>query len=172
MAQVLAQIKTRRLPPVKAEEPKTEIRADFMTLGGSIILAVTIVVSLVFIFSLATQIVEGLQFVILSILAIACWLYLINRFSERFRLTDGTLEFSASLGRTQRFRLEEITALRLIDFGWTMNGDRFALEIGVDDHEKPLQIGLGPCWRRHELTAFVRTVGRTLEEMPETLSTP
>jgi len=172
MAQVLAQIKTRRPSPAKDEEPKTEVRADFMTLGGSVILAVTIVVSLVFVFSLATQTVQGLQFAILAILALACWLFLINRFSERFRLTEQTLEFSASLGRTQHFRLEEITAMRLIDFGWTLNGDRYALEVGMEDHDKPLRIGLGPCWRRHELTAFVRTVGRALEEMSPGPSTP
>lgn len=142
----------------------TEVRADFISLGGGVILAVTIIATLFLVFSLLIPKVEPLQLVIMAILALACWIYAVNRFFERFRLVDGVLEFNMALGRSQKFKLEQVTALRLTDLGWSLNGDFYILEIGIAERSQPIQIGLGPCWRRRDLTSFIATVGRLLEK--------
>ncbi|MDD5726173.1 MAG: hypothetical protein PHC53_02040 [Patescibacteria group bacterium] len=164
MPSVIADVKVERDPPPKPEEHVTEIRANFISLGGGVVLAITIVATLFLVFSLLIPMVGTLQLAIIAILALACWVYTINRFSERFRLVDGTLEFNVALGRSQKFQLEQVTALRLTDFGWSLNGDFYVFEISVAERSQPIQIGLGPCWRRQDLTAFIDTVGRFLEK--------
>lgn len=140
-----------------------EIKADFMTLGGGLILAVTIVATLFLIFSLLVPVVDRLQLAIIVLLAGACWLYLVNRFSEKLKLGENHLEFDTALGRKQVFNLDEIMGLRLTDLGWSLNGNFYILEISVYDKRRPLQIGLGPCWRRAELSAFIGAIGKKLE---------
>ncbi|MHB8830832.1 MAG: hypothetical protein ACYC44_01850 [Patescibacteria group bacterium] len=164
MPEVIADVKVERDPPQKVEEHVTEIRANFISLGGGVILAITIVATLFLVFSLLIPMVAPLQLAIIAILALACWIYAINRFSERFRLIDGDLEFNIALGRSQKFKLEQVTALRLTNLGWSLNGDFYVLEIGLAERNQPIQIGLGPCWRRQDLTAFIDTVGRSLEK--------
>lgn len=163
MSQVLAEVRTTRQIKQEIQKLTPEIKADFMTLGGAIILAITISVSLFLLFSLMLPAIDGLQLAIIAILTLTCWLYLVNRFSEKLKLENKILEFKAALGRAQRFDLEDIAALRLTDLGWSLNGDFFILEVEVNEG-RPMQIGLGPCWRRADLSAFVRTVGRALEE--------
>lgn len=164
MPQVLTELQVDRS---KISEPETEkamtVKADFMTLGGGLILAVTIIATLFLIFSLLVPMVEKLQLVIIAILTGACWLYLVNRFSEGFKLKEEQLEFDTALGRRQVFKLNEIIGLRLTDLGWSLNGDFYILEISVAEKRRPVQIGLGPCWHRPELSAFVRTIGKKLE---------
>lgn len=164
MPEVIADVQVERDPPQKPEDHVTEVCANFISLGGGVILAITIVATLFLIFSLLIPMVEPLQLAIMAILALACWIYAINRFSERFRLIDGDLEFNIILGRSQKFKLEQVTALRLTDLGWNLNGDFFVLEIGVAERNQPIQIGLGPCWRRQDLTSFIATIGQLLEK--------
>jgi hypothetical protein len=148
---------------IQADEVASEIKADFMTVGGGIILAVTIVATLFLIFSLLVPVVDRLQFAIIAILTGACWLYMINRFSEKLKLKGDLMEFDTALGRKQVFNLDEIMGLRLTDLGWSLNGDFFVLEISVYDKPRPMQIGLGPCWKRTDLSSFIRDVGKKLE---------
>ncbi|MDD5437945.1 MAG: hypothetical protein PHC70_02255 [Patescibacteria group bacterium] len=144
-------------------EDAHEIKADFMTLGGGLILAVTIVATLFLIMSLLVPVVDRLQLAIIAMLAGACWLYMINRFSEKLKLEEGHLEFDTALGRKQIFNLDEVMGLRLTDLGWSLNGNFYLLEISVYDKRRPLQIGLGPCWRRSDLAGFVGAIGKKLE---------
>ncbi|MFA6503730.1 MAG: hypothetical protein WCT54_02125 [Patescibacteria group bacterium] len=163
MPQVLAEIRSAKQIKPEDLKPISEIKADFMTLGGALILAITISVTPFLLFSLMLPAIDGLQLAIIAILTGACWLYLVNRFSEKLKLENEMLEFKAVLGRVQRFNLNEIATLRLTALGWSLSGDFFLLE--VENHEgRPSQIGLGPCWRRSDLSAFIRTVGTTLEE--------
>ncbi|MFA6099896.1 MAG: hypothetical protein WC750_03390 [Patescibacteria group bacterium] len=164
MSQVITEVRVPRPePPALETESVTEIKADFMTLGGGVILAVTIIATFFLIFSLLVPMVEQLQLVIIALLTGACWLYLVNRFSEGFKLREEQLEFDTALGRRQIFKLNEIIGLRLTDLGWSLNGDFYILEISTAEKRRPMQIGLGPCWRRPELSAFVRTIGKKLE---------
>lgn len=153
----------RHKPQLQEEEVPSQIKADFVTMGGGVILAVTIVATLFLIFSLLVPMVERLQLFIIAILTGACWLYMVNRFSEGFVIKEGVLEFDTALGRKQVFRLEEIVGLRLTELGWSLNGDFFILEISTQAKRKPVQIGLGPCWHRPKLSAFMRYVGQQLD---------
>ncbi len=163
MTQTIVEIKAR--PKIEAEEDCLNARADFMTLGGALLLGVVIVLTAFFLLALFMPVLDGLQMIIVALLTVGSWFYLINRFSERLRLDDGVLEFNCALGRKHRFDLSEISSIRLNDMGWTMSGDFFILQIEVFNREDMIELGLGPCWRRKHLTSFVRSVGNALNKI-------
>lgn len=164
MTSVLEEVRVERAYDSQDDSTAKEIKADFMTLGGGIILSVTILTTLFFIFALLVPKIDRLQLAIVAMLTGACWLYLVNRFSEKFKIGDGVLQYDSILARQKNFKLEEVTHLRLMSMGWSLSGDFYVLEIGVIGKQAPEQVGLGPCWNQRRLSSFVRSVGYMLEE--------
>lgn len=143
----------------------TDIRAQLVSMGGGIILAVTIMVTLVFIFSFLMPQGNGTQLLIIIILSIISWVYFINCATEHLKLTESELIYSSMLTRTQRIAFEDIEAYKLTDLGVQLNGSMYVLEIQHAEKKQPVEISLGPCWRRHELRQFIKTLGTILEEI-------
>ncbi len=151
-------------PPETSPE-LTEIQAEALSAAGAIILGVTILITLILVFSLLFPSLEGLQTFVVIILALICWGYLLNSFTEKLKLTDQTLEFSAILSKHQSIQLNEVLGFKLSDLGLNMSADRYAFEISIIGKNKPIIISLGPCWDKAKLSAFINTFGQKLEKL-------
>lgn len=164
MAQTIVEIQARPKER-KKEESFLSAHADFMTLGGALLLSITIVLTAFFFLALFIPVLNGLQMIIVALLTMGSWLYVINRFSERLRLEDDVLEFNCALGRRQRFDLSDIASIRLNHMGWVLSGDFYVLQIEVFSCDGVIELGLGPCWRRKHLASFIRSVGSALDNI-------
>lgn len=146
-------------------EELTEIQAEALSAPGAIILGATILITLILVFSLLFPSLEGMQTLIVGILVMICWGYLLNSFTEKLKLTDQSLEFTAILSRHQDIQLNEVMSFKLVDLGLSLSGDRYAFEISVIGKNKPITISLGPCWDKIKLSAFMNTFGQKLEKL-------
>ena len=139
------------------------VRANIMTPGGTFILALTIVVTMVLFLALFFPSLETTQMAIVALLALGCWMYLISNVSAVFELEQDHLVFKSLLSSAKRIPLVEIQSIRLLDLGQKFNGDRFVFEISVYNKIKPMSIMLGPFWDGSKLSQFVRAVALRLE---------
>ncbi len=145
------------------DEPLNDVRSNLVSPGGALILAVTIVLTLFLAMSLVLPALDGLQTAIFAMLAFVCWGYLLNCSSEKLRLEDGVLQYRAMMGRSHSYPLEIIRGFRLTDLGVSLNGSMYVLEISLEDKTRPVQISLGPCWKKRDLVKFIKTLGQNLE---------
>jgi len=162
MPTVLAEKKAR--PPIPTmEEPLTDTRAEVVTPGGGVVLAITILLTLFLVLSILMPRLDGLQLVIVAMLSLVCWGYLLNCSTERLRLEGGFFEFRAFLGRGYKIPLEAIRGFKLTDLGVSLSGSMYLLDITVEDRLRPIQINLGPCWNKRNLLRFLKSFGQVLE---------
>jgi len=154
----------RRAKNIEREtECLVDARAEIVTLGGAIVLALCLLLSVVAFGVSQLPDVTGLQRSILALLAVGSWLYCIDSVTERLRLVGHSVEFSAVLSRRRSIPLAELESMLLI-----YNG--FNLERGIESIEfrrrgqKPDRISLGPCWQRHKLEAFLHSVEEALQD--------
>ena len=166
MPDVIAEVELDRGEPPREAERVTEIRASVMSPAGTLILAVTIVMSLVLVFSLSMPRLDGVQTFILVALTLASWAYALGCFTERLRLEGGVMEYRAWLSRAHTFELQEVRVFKLTDLGPHLSGVQYQFEVTTVEERKPVLIGLGPCWQRSDLVRFARSVSRELEDMP------
>jgi len=164
MEQIIAQKQVKRTAPRQATL-LTEARAQMMTIGGTVILAATIIMTLVFFFSLFFPRGNGLQFVIIVVLTLVGWGFFINCATENLKLKDGFLVFKSMLGKTIRIELASIDSYKLTNFGLRLDGNMYLIEVEHEEKDEPEQIWLSPCWKRRELQMFCNTLGRALEEI-------
>ena len=164
MPTVLAEKRLRSISS-RVEEPLNDARAEIVTPGGGLILAVTILLTLFLVMSLFMPTLDGLQTVILGMMSIVCWGYMLNCATERLRLEDGQFEFKAALGRSYKFPLETIRGFRLTDLGVSLNGSMYILEMNLEERIHPLQISLGPCWQKTNLIRFLKSLGQAMEDV-------
>jgi hypothetical protein len=163
MPEVLGAFAPRRQNRKEEVECVTDVRAEIVTLGGAIVLALCILLSAVAFGVSQLPDVTGLQRAILVILAIASWVYFFDSVTERLRLVDHAVEFTAILSRRRHVPLAELDAMLLVYQG-------FNLEKGIESLEfrrhgaKPDVVALGPCWQRHKLEAFLHSVEEALQE--------
>jgi hypothetical protein len=164
MAQVIAQKKVERNNESEMVV-LTAVRARMMTVGGTVILAITIILSLVLIFTLLYPQGNGLQFVIIIALAMISWGFFLNCVTEKLKLEDGFLIFSSLVGRTVRLDLTQVDSYKLTTFGLRLDGNMYLIEVEHEDSEEPEEIWLSPCWEKQDLVRFCKTLGLALEEV-------
>jgi|GEM_PF-876494 len=168
MPDVLADIQFEVPLPMRQFDRLDEAQADMMTPCGTLILAVTIIMTLVLIFSILMPRFDGMQTFIVVILTLGCWGFLLNSFSERLRLKEGVLEYRALFGRSQHYALPDIRGFKLTDLGLSLNGIQYQIELQLADDTRPAVISLGACWQRKRLMQFARTVSFDLQALAET----
>lgn len=164
MEQVIAEKKVKKQPR-QVEENLTTARANMITPGGSVILAVAIVITLVFILSLFFPRGNGLQFVIIIALTVVSWGFLLNCATETLALEDGWLVFKSLIGKTVNIELSKIDSYKLTNLGLRLDGNMFLIEIEHEDRDEPEELFLSPCWKREDLARFCDTLGMALEEV-------
>ncbi|MFZ6014861.1 MAG: hypothetical protein ACOYUZ_00710 [Patescibacteria group bacterium] len=146
-------------------EPLTDIRAQIVSIGGTIVLALTIVVTMVLAMSYLMPNGNGLQFLIILLLNLITWGFFLNCATERLSIKDNVLEYSSILSRAYRFDLEDIVAYKVSDLGLQFNGDKFLFTVELIDKDKPVEIGLGPCWKKQDVKRFFNTLDQVFDEM-------
>jgi len=167
MPDVLADIQFDLPSSRLREERLDEAHADMMSPCGTLILAVTIVMTLVLIFSVLLPRFDGMQTLIVIILTLGCWGFLLNSFSERLRLKEGMLEYRALFSQAHHYPLQDIRSFKLTDLGLSLNGIQYQIELQVADYSRPAVISLGACWQRKQLMRFARTVSLDLEALAD-----
>jgi hypothetical protein len=140
-----------------------EVHAQFISLGGAIILSVCITLSLLAIMAFELPQVTNAQRGILVLLGLACWIYLLDSVTEKLRLVDHAIEYRSFFSRRKLYPLNELEAVLYIHQG-------FNLERGFESVEfrrinvKPDRISLGPCWQRNKLEGFMRSIEACLND--------
>jgi len=162
METVLAKKEVKRANVVKYENV-TEVRSRITTIGGTVILAVMIVLSLVFVFSFLFPRGNGIQLVIIVALTAIGWGFFINCATEKLSIKDGVLEFRSVLSRTVTIELADIDSYKLTNFGLRLDGNMYLIEVEHEKSEQPAEIWLSPCWKKEDLSRFCGTLGVMLE---------
>lgn len=155
--------------PRRPEAPRKDIvcvreaHAELLTLGGAIVFAVCIVLTVVAVGSAQLAAITSLQQAILVMLTVASWAYFFDSITERLCLVDRAVEFRALFSRHRVIPLQDLDAMLLVYQG-------FNLERGIETIEfrrrgmKPERIALGPCWQRHKLEGFMKAVEEALQD--------
>jgi len=157
MAEVIGAFAPRRRPTENAVECIREVHAQFISLGGAIILSVCITLSLLLLMALQLPQVTNMQRGILVMLSLACWIYLLDSVTEKLRLVDHAIEYRSFFSRRKHYLLTELEGVLYVHQG-------FNLERGFESIEfrrvnvKPDRISLGPCWQRNKLEMFMRSI--------------
>lgn len=163
MAEIFAAFAPKREQTDTEEECVREVRAEIVSLGGAIILAVAIVLTIVMAMVLLLPTVNAVQLAIVLLLTLASWIYLLDSCTERLRLVDHSVEFNAVFSRRRLIPIKELQAMVLVHEG-------FNLDRGIESIEfrrvgqKPDRLSLGPCWQRHKLEAFLHSVEEALSD--------
>ncbi len=144
-----------------------DVRARMMTIGGTLILAIIIILTLVFALNLLFPRGNGVQFVIITALSVIGWGFFLNCVSEHLKLDDGYLEFSSLIGRTIKISLQDIISYKLTDYGVRLDGNMYLLEVTHSKKSKPEEIWLSPCWNNKELSAFCVALDNALDEFDQ-----
>lgn len=157
MAEIIGAFAPRRRPAEPVVECIREVHAQFVSLGGAIILSVCITLTLLAFMALMLPQVTSVQLGILVMLSLACWIYLIDSVTEKLRLVDHAIEYRSFFSRRKLYALGELEAVLYVHQG-------FNLERGFESVEfrrvnvKPDRISLGPCWQRNKLEGFMRSI--------------
>ncbi len=139
------------------------VRAEFFTLGGAVILIVCVVISSVVFLAAQMRAITDSQFIILSVLTLAAWLYFFDSLSERLQLVDHSIEYRSFFSRRRLVPLQELEGLFLLYEGFNLERGIETLEIRRRG-KKPDRIPLGPCWQKNKLEAFLKSVGEALQD--------
>ncbi|MFH1621353.1 MAG: hypothetical protein ABIB04_04705 [Patescibacteria group bacterium] len=140
-----------------------EVKAEFLTLGGAVILVVCAVITSAVFLAAQFRFFTDSQFLILSALTIAAWLYFFDSLSERLQLVDHSIEYRSLFSRRRLVPLVDLEGLLLIYEGFNMERGLETLEIRCRG-KKPDRIPLGPCWQRNKLEAFLKSVEQALQD--------
>lgn len=153
----------RRKQTKKTDEASCalQVRAKPVSLNGGVVLSVCIILSALAATAYVTGRLVAVQNALLFLLTFAAWLYLLDSATERLLLVGEAIVRESALGRRLTIKLDDMDALLLVHEGLNQ-------EIGIesltaryrDGHEEKLP--LGPCWRRHELEAFLSSVEKAM----------
>ncbi len=164
MAEIIgAYAPRRRQREDEEEECVREAHAQFISLGGAIILSLCIVLSLVALMTLMLPAASNLQRLVLLLLAGISWLYLLDSVTEKLRLVDKAVEYRSFFSGRRSYLLTELEAVLLVHQG-------FNLERGFESIEfqrvgkKPDRISLGPCWQRNKLESLMHSLETELRD--------
>jgi len=140
-----------------------EVHAQFISLGGAVILSVCIVLTLLALMSLVLPTVTNIQRLILFILTVISWAYLLDSVTEKLRLIDKCVEYRSIFTRPRIYRMTDLEGVLLVHQG-------FNLERGFESIEfrrsglKPDRISLGPCWQRNKLEKLMHSLETALND--------
>ena len=161
MSLLSAIFSARDLAPSDSECVR-EVHADVLTVGGAVILAVCGALTLVALGLIPLSSITATQRAIILILTLGSWIYVAESLSERLRLLGNHMEFH-TLMTSRRVPLEELESMSLTYQG--LNMEQGIESIEIHRRGKPAErIALGPCWQRHKLEAFLRSVEDILSE--------
>jgi hypothetical protein len=157
MAETIGAFAPRRRQSEPEVECIREVHAQFVSLGGAIILSVCITLTLLVLMAFQLPQTTAVQRGILVLLGLASWIYLIDSVTEKLRLVDHSIEYRSFFSRPKLYALSELEAVLYVHQG-------FNLERGFESVEfrrvslKPDRISLGPCWQRNKLEGFMRSI--------------
>lgn len=140
-----------------------DVRAEAISLGGIILLALCVMVSFVALLMLASPAITSAQRAIVGILAVGSWLYAFDSLSERLMLVNQEVHFSALFTRRRMIPLVELEAMILVQQGFNLEQGMQSIEFRRVGYE-PDRITLGPCWRRYRLEDFLHSVELALHD--------
>ncbi len=165
MSQIFAALAPKRnqFDDDDEKECVREVRAELVSLGGAIILAVAIVLTIIMIMVLMLPMVNAFQLTIVILLTLASWIYLLDSCTERLRLIDHSVEFSAVFSRKRHIPINELQAMFLVHEGFNLDRGIESIEFRRVG-EQPDKFSLGPCWQRHKLEAFLHSVEEVLSD--------
>ena len=139
-----------------------DIRANVFSIGGAIVLALCMLLSVVTMIALSTPGQTMIQQMIAVVLSGGAWLYLFSSMTERLRLEDHNVVYSSALGRTIRVPLDDLDEMLLVHQGFNLERGIETIEFRRTGKEESDRISLGPCWHRHNLEAFLHSVEEAL----------
>ena len=142
---------------------KTEVRAELVTVGGAVMLAICIMLTLMVFLVTQLSNVTALQQIILGVLAVSSWAYFIDSISEQFGLVEQAVEFHSFFRKNRRIPLDELDAMLFVHEGFNLERGMESVEFRREGQE-PDRIALGPCWQRHKLEEFLHAVEEAMED--------
>jgi len=148
-------------------EAVNDVKAGIMTLGGALILAIVIIVTLIFVLNFLFPRGNGMQFIIIASLFVIGWGFYLNCVSERLKLNETELLFTSLIGKTIRIPLHDIISYKLTDFGIRLDGNTYLLEVAHSQKRKPEEIWLSPCWDNKDLAAFCSALNNALDNLEQ-----
>ncbi|MBI4139288.1 hypothetical protein HY479_04035 [Candidatus Uhrbacteria bacterium] len=164
MPKVIAAIAPpRRERPAEPGVCLVRARAELVSLGGAVLLALCVLISAILFLVLTVPGATASQRVIAVILFVACWLYFVNGITEELSLVDHTLVYRSALGRSRRIPLSELEAMILRHEGFNLERGMETIEFRQTGR-KPDRVSLGPCWQRHKLEEFLASVEQALQQ--------
>lgn len=140
-----------------------EIRATPYSVGGAILIALCVLLTIVTFLIATTAAVTSIQHAIFVLLTIASWLYFISSVTERLRLVEHGVEYASLFSPRKHVSLDRLEKVLLIHQG-------FNVEKGIETIEFRRQgmaserITLGPCWQRHQLEVFLHAIEDALHD--------
>ncbi len=155
-----------KVPP-RAPAPDTvcvrEVRAQVVSLGGAIVLALCLVISAVTFMAAQVEGITSSQRLILGIMTAAAWVYLLDCSSECLNVDGDTIRFKSLLARNKSIKIEELEAMLLVEQGFNLEQGMQSIQFKRTG-EKPERIVLGPCWQRNKLEKFLHSVELALND--------
>lgn len=146
----------------EGQECLVHIRAELVSLGGAVLLAVCLLITTLFILAVFLPASSGAQKFIALILFVASWVYFANSIIEELTLYNREVVCRTSLTRRKIIPLDDLEAMVLTHQG-------FNLERGIETIEfklygkKTENVALGPCWQHHKLEQFMASVAEVLK---------
>lgn len=129
-------------------------RAQIVSLGGAVLLALCLLGTAGLLVALAHPMVTALQRGITGIIGISFWVYLIQSATEELVLWGNGVVLRARFRRSRRFAFADIRSLAVYDRGLNSERGVFTLEVHVFGKEVE-RVSLGPCWSARSLEGFV-----------------
>ncbi len=140
-----------------------EVRAEALTMGGAIVFAICMMLS-VFALSIGRFVVvtQSQQVILIAVVAL-CWLYFVDSVTERLRITDRCVEFRSLIGHHHLVPLVQLEAMLIMYQGFNLDRGMQTIEFRMNG-KQPKRIALGPCWERKKLEAFIHAVEEALHD--------
>ncbi len=136
--------------------------ARLISLHGGVILAICILFTAFFIAAVLATRLTGVQSALFGVLMVAAWIYLLDAATERLSFANNLLERASFLGRHIQVPVGGTDTLLLVHEGLNQ-------EVGIDSivirraTGREERLPLGPCWRKRDLEAFLRSVEQAME---------
>lgn len=164
MPDIIAAMAPRRAREARAADAECIVtaRAELVSLGGAVLLAMCLLITAVFIMAMFSPVVTGIQRFIAIVLFGSSWAYFLDSVTEKLALIGDTVVFTAAMSRTRRVPLVELEGMVLIHQGLNLEHGIETLEFR--QYKKRVdRVSLGPCWQRHKLEGFLHSVEQAMQ---------
>lgn len=134
-----------------------EARAEIVSLGGAIFLAICMSLTVVLMIVAQRPSLAPSQWILALLLTVGSWVYLIDSLTERLRLLDGCVEYDSLLTRRRLIPIAGLHEILFVDEGFNLERGMISIEFRRGGAQSE-RIALGPCWQRNKLERFLRAV--------------